>query len=67
MCTAQTRNPALLETVIVLRHLETVIIVLRIAVLRVLGERSIQHGRTVNICFVDYEKAFDRIYWKRIY
>ena len=32
-----------------------------IAVLRVLGERSIQHGRTVNICFVDYEKAFDRV------
>jgi len=33
----------------------------QLAVLRVLGERSIQHGRTVNICFVDYEKAFDRV------
>ena len=37
-----------------------------IAVLRTLGERSIQHGRTVNICFVDYEKAFDRVDWKKL-
>lgn len=38
-----------------------------IGVLRVLGERSLEHGRDVYICFVDYEKAFDRICWKKLF
>ncbi len=37
-----------------------------IAALRVLNERSIQHGLDVYICFVDYEKAFDRVVWKKL-
>ena len=32
-----------------------------IATLRVLGERSLQRGNDLCICFVDYEKAFDRV------
>ena len=32
--------------------------------LRVLGERSLQRGKDLCIiCFVDYEKAFDRVDW----
>ena len=34
--------------------------------LRVLSERSIQHGKDVYICFVDYEKAFDRVDWIKL-
>jgi len=30
---------------------------------RVLGERSLQRGKDLCICFVDYEKAFDRVDW----
>jgi len=32
-----------------------------ITTLRVLGERSLQYGKDLCICFVDYEKAFDRV------
>ena len=32
-----------------------------IAALRVLGERSLQHGRDLYVCFNDYEKAFDTV------
>ena len=28
--------------------------------------RSIQNGQDVYICFVDYEKAFDRVEWRRL-
>ena len=34
-----------------------------IGVMRVICERSLEHGRDVFICFVDFEKAFDRIDW----
>ena len=37
-----------------------------IGALRVLTERSIQNGQDVYICFVDYEKAFDRVEWRRL-
>ena len=30
------------------------------------GERSIQVGREVFVCFVDYEKAFDRVNWVKL-
>jgi hypothetical protein len=34
-----------------------------IGVMRVICERSLEHGNDVFICFVDFEKAFDRINW----
>ena len=34
-----------------------------IGVMRVICERSLEHGREVFVCFVDFEKAFDRIDW----
>ena len=34
--------------------------------LEVLTERSIQHGQDIYVCFVDYEKAFDRVDWKKL-
>ena len=34
-----------------------------IAALRILYERSLEHNNKVFICFVDYEKAFDRVNW----
>src|SRR6218665_842443 len=37
-----------------------------IGTLRVLTERSIQNGQDVYICFVDYEKVFDRVEWRRL-
>src|SRR5215469_7717615 len=37
-----------------------------IGVLRALGERSIEVGRDVVMCFVDYEKAFDRVNWTKM-
>jgi len=37
-----------------------------IAVMRVLTERCIEHNQTVYVSFVNYEKAFDRINWKKI-
>src|SRR6218665_3502219 len=37
-----------------------------IGTLRVLTERSIQNGQDVYICFADYEKAFDRVEWRRL-
>jgi len=37
-----------------------------IAVMRVITERCIEHNQTVYVCFVDYEKAFDRINWKKM-
>ena len=33
---------------------------------RVLGERSIEHAQDVYVCFVDYEKAFDRVNWTKL-
>ena len=37
-----------------------------IAMLRVLEERSLQRGKDLCICFVDYEKAFDRVDWRKM-
>ena len=34
-----------------------------IGVMRVLCERSLEYGNDVFVCFVDFEKAFDRIDW----
>ena len=37
-----------------------------IATLRVVYERAIDFGDSLYICFVDYEKAFDRIDWQKM-
>ena len=37
-----------------------------IGALRILGERSIEVGKEMNVCFIDYEKAFDRVDWKKL-
>ena len=37
-----------------------------ISTLRVLTERSLEVDRDVYVCFVDYEKAFDRVDWKKL-
>jgi hypothetical protein len=37
-----------------------------IGVMRMLCERSIEHGNDVYICFVDFEKAFDRVNWVKM-
>ena len=34
--------------------------------LRLLGERSLQHNKDFFICFVDYEKIFDRVNWCKL-
>ena len=34
--------------------------------MRTLCERSLEHGNDVFICFVDYEKAFDRVDWVKL-
>ena len=38
-----------------------------IGVLRTLCERSMEHGNEVYICFVDFEKAFDRVEWVKMF
>jgi hypothetical protein len=37
-----------------------------IAVLRTLSERNIEHNQDIYVCFVDYEKAFDRVNWTKL-
>ena len=37
-----------------------------IGVMRMLCERSLEIGQDVYICFVDFEKAFDRVDWVRM-
>ena len=37
-----------------------------IGVMRVLCERSLEHGNEMYICFVDFEKAFDRVNWTKM-
>ena len=37
-----------------------------IATLRILYKRCLKHDETVFVCFVDYEKAFDRVNWTKL-
>ena len=37
-----------------------------IAAMRIICEKSLEHDQEVNICFVDFEKAFDRIRWNKL-
>jgi len=37
-----------------------------IGVMRTICERSLEHGNEVFICFVDFEKAFDRVDWVKM-
>ena len=37
-----------------------------IGVMRTLCERSLEHGNDIFICFVDFEKAFDRVDWVKM-
>ena len=37
-----------------------------IGVLRIVVERSIEFGYEIYICFVDFEKAFDRVNWAKM-
>jgi len=37
-----------------------------IGVLRMLCERSIEYDKDVYVCFVDFEKAFDRVNWTKM-
>ena len=35
--------------------------------MRTLRERSLKHGNALYICFVDFEKAFDRLNWVKMF
>src|SRR3989442_10788107 len=35
--------------------------------MRTLCERSLEYGNEVFICFVDFEKAFDRVNWVKMF
>ena len=37
-----------------------------IAAMRVLCDRSLEHNNKVIVCYVDYEKAFDRVNWEKL-
>ena len=37
-----------------------------VAVMRILAERSIEHGQELYVSFVDFEKAFDRVNWEKL-
>ena len=37
-----------------------------IAALRALYERNLEYNNKVYVCYVDYEKAFDRVDWTRL-
>ena len=37
-----------------------------IAMMRVLSERNIEHNQDIYVCFVDFEKAFDRVMWEKL-
>src|SRR5688572_23476452 len=38
-----------------------------IGLMRTVYERSLEHENEVNVCFVDFEKAFDRVDWVKIF
>ena len=35
--------------------------------MRTVCERSLEHGNEVYVCFVDFEKAFDRVNWVKMF
>ena len=37
-----------------------------IAAMRIISVRSLEHDQEVNICFVNFEKVFDRIRWDKL-
>src|SRR6476661_2587000 len=37
-----------------------------IGVMRMICERSLELGNNIYICFVDFEKAFDRVNWEKM-
>src|SRR6266576_2691197 len=37
-----------------------------IGVVRTIGERYIERGKATNMCFIDMEKAFDRVNWRKL-
>jgi len=37
-----------------------------IAAMRVLCDRSLEHSNKVYVCYMDYEKAFDRVNWDKL-
>ena len=37
-----------------------------IGVMRMLSERSLEHSNELCVCFVDFEKAFDRVKWTKL-
>ena len=47
-----------LEKVVVLRD--------AIGVMGIICERSLEFGNNVYICFVNFEKAFDRVNWEKM-
>ena len=38
-----------------------------VGIMRTLRERSLECGNEVFICFVDFEKAFDRVNWVKMF
>ena len=37
-----------------------------IGVMRCPSERSIEFNHDLHVCFIDYEKAFDRVNWRKL-
>src|SRR6266576_382167 len=37
-----------------------------VGVVRTIGERYIERGKAINMCFIDMEKAFDRVNWRKL-
>lgn len=37
-----------------------------ISILRIIAEKSINHGKDVFVAFVDYEKGFERVEWPKM-
>lgn len=36
------------------------------ALMRVLGERSVEYNQDMYVCFIDFEKVFDRVWWDKL-
>jgi hypothetical protein len=37
-----------------------------LGMMRTLCERNLEHGNVINVCFIDFEKAFDRVNWPKM-